>query len=216
MTRSIRFFYLLLWILFASCPLGHIHAEEHSVRVHRVVEGDSIRQLLLKYGCVTSMGEYAKVRDVFTKLNPGIFHSALLTPGADVSVPVFKENSGNACLLFEEQRIVRVEFESMGSAERVRVYLDGPVLPDVFTLKTALPVRVVCDFDGALPKPDLIREIPCDGRMVRKIRVGHEDKPFKRARIVLDVVEPLIGRIEQEFFEQESLFMITVFEDSPK
>ena len=50
----------------------------------------------------------------------------------------------------------------------------------------------------------------------QKIRVGHEDKPFKRARIVLDVVEPLIGRIEQEFFEQESLFTITVFEESPK
>jgi len=74
----------------------------------------------------------------------------------------------------------------------------------------------VCDFDGALPMADLPREILCQGRMVQKIRVGHEDKPFKRARIVLDVVEPLIGRIEQEFFEQESLFTITVFEESPK
>jgi len=130
--------------------------------------------------------------------------------------PCLRKSSGKACLFFEEQRIVRVEFEAFASAERVRIYLDGPVLPDLFTLKTALPVRVVCDFDGALPAADLAREIPCDGRMVRKIRVGHEDKPFKRARIVLDVEEPLIGRIEQEFFEQQSLFTITVFENSPK
>lgn len=216
MKRSIRFSCILLWILFVSCPLGQLFAAEHSVRMHRVVEGDSIRQLLLKYGCVTSMVEYAEVRGSFAKLNPGLFHSALLVPGTDVSVPVFEKNSGKACLFFEEQRIVRVEFETFASAERVRIYLDGPVLPDVFTLKTALPVRVVCDFDGALPAADLAREIPCDGRMVRKIRVGHEDKPFKRARIVLDVEEPLIGRIEQEFFEQQSLFTITVFENSPK
>ena len=215
MKRSIRFF-CLLCILFVSCPLGHLFAAEHSVSVHRVAAGDSIRQLLLKYGCITSMGEYAKVRDVFARLNPGISHSALLAPGGDVSVPVFVKNSGKTCLSFVEQRIVRVEFESLASAERVRIYLDGPVLPDVFTLKTALPVRLVCDFDGALPMADLPREILCEGRMVQKIRVGHEDKPFKRARIVLDVVEPLIGRIEQEFFEQESLFIITVFEESPK
>jgi hypothetical protein len=216
MKRSIRFSCLLFCILFVFYPLGHLFAAEHSVTAHRVAEGDSIRQLLLKYGCITSMGEYAKVRDAFAKLNPGIFHSALLIPGGDVLVPVFAKKSGKTCLFFEEQRIVRVEFESLASVERVRIYLDGPVLPDVFTLKTALPVRVVCDFDGTLPMADLPREILCQGRMVQKIRVGHEDKPFKRARIVLDVVEPLIGRIEQEFFEQQSLFTITFFEESPK
>jgi hypothetical protein len=184
------------------------------VRVHRVAEGDNIRQLLLQYGCVTSMGDYVGIRDAFAKLNPGISHSMLLAPGVDVTVPVSSKKPGRNCLAFDEQRIVRIEFETLASAEMVRVYLDGPVLPDVFTLKTADPVRVVCDFDGALPQSDLPRDILSDGRMVRRIRVGHEDKPFKRARVVLDVEENLIGRIEQEFFEQESLFIITIFDVS--
>lgn len=216
MKRSTRFACLVCCLLFALSAPWSVFAAEQSVRLHRVAEGDSIRQLLLRYGCVTNMGEYAKAREAFAKLNPALFHSALLTAGTDISVPVGAENKGKSCLVFEEQRIVRVEFESMANAERVRVYLDGPVLPDVFTLKTAVPVRVVCDFDGALPQSELPRDIACDGRLVHRIRVGHEDKPFKRARVVLDVEESLIGRIEQEFFEQESLFTITIFDASSR
>lgn len=215
MKRSIRFTCLLYCFFFAFCLPGSLFASEQSVRAHRVAGGDNIRQLLLHYACVTSMGDYAGVREAFAKLNPGISHSMLLTPGMDVSVPVSSKKKGKSCLSFDEQRIVRIEFESLASAEKVRVYLDGPVLPDVFTLKTADPVRVVCDFDGALPQSDLPRDTSCDGRMVHRIRVGHEDKPFKRARVVLDVEERLIGRIEQEFFEQESLFIITIFDASP-
>lgn len=66
------------------------------------------------------------------------------------------------------------------------------------------------------PQSDLPRDIACNGRLVHRIRVGHEDKPFKRARVVLDVEESLIGRIEQEFFEQESLFTITIFDASSR
>ncbi len=217
MKRSHRFFFLLLsWILFVSCPLGSLFAAEQAVRSHKVVEGESIRQMLLKSNCVTSMAEYAKIRDAFAKLNPAVFHSALLVPGSTVSVPVLAQSAGKTCLAPEEQRIVRVEFESLASVERVRIYLDGPVLPDVFTLKTALPVRLVCDFDGALPQEGLPRDIACEGRLVKRIRVGHEDKPFKRARVVLDVEEPLIGRIEQEFFEHQSFFAITIFDAMPK
>lgn len=217
MKISMRILSLLsLWVFFVSWPLGHVFAAEQSTRSHKVVEGESIRQLLLKNNCATSMAEYATIREAFAKLNPGVFHSALLLPGATVSVPVLAGGEGKTCLAFEEQRIVRVEFESLASSERVRIYLDGPVIPDVFTLKTALPVRLVCDFDGALPEPGLPRDIASEGRLVKRIRVGHEDKPFKRARIVLDVEEPLIGRIEQEFFEQQSLFTITLFDATPK
>lgn len=216
MKRSTRFSRLLCCVFFALLVPAQALAAGQSARAHRVAEGDSIRQLLLRYGCVTSMGEYAGAREAFARLNPAISHSMLLAPGTDVSVPVSTGQKGRSCLAFEEQRVVRVEFESLASAERVRVYLDGPVLPDVFTLKTALPVRVVCDFDGALPQADLPRDIACDGRMVKRIRVGHEDKPFKRARVVLDVEEGLIGRIEQEFYEQESLFTITIFDASSR
>ena len=215
MKRSIRFLcVLLLCAFFAFWPQASLFAAEQAARSHKVVEGESIRQLLLKNNCVTSMVEYATIRDAFAKLNPGIFHSALLLPGSTVSVPVLANGAGKTCLSLEEQRIVRVEFESLASFERVRIYLDGPVLPDVFTLKTAVPVRLVCDFDAALPQEGLPRDIACEGRLVKRIRVGHEDKPFKRARVVLDVEEPLVGRIEQEFIEQQSLFIITLF-DAP-
>ena len=217
MKRSIRFLcVLLLWVLFASWPLVSLFAADYAVRSHKVVEGESIRQLLLKNNCVTSMVEYATIRDAFANLNPGISNSALLLPGSTVSVPAFADGAGKTCLTLEEQRIMRVEFESLATFERVRIYLDGPVLPDVFTLKTALPVRQVCDFDAALPQEGLPRDIACEGRLVKRMRIGHEDKPFKRARVVLDVEEPLIGRIEQEFFEQQSLFTITLFDAASK
>jgi hypothetical protein len=74
----------------------------------------------------------------------------------------------------------------------------------------------VCDFDVALPQVDLPRDIACEGRLVKRIRVGHEDKPFKRARVVLDIEEPLVGRIEQEFSEQQSLFTIMLFDATSK
>lgn len=216
MKRSTRYTCLMCSIFLVLCAPGILLSSDQSARIHRVAEGDSIRRVLLQYACVTSMDEYAKLRGAFSKLNPDIIHSGLLASGADIQVPLWAKKSKKSCLVFEEQRIVRVEYEAFASAERVLVYLDGPVLPDVFTLKTADPVRVVCDFDGTLPQSDLTRDIAADGRMVHRVRVGHQDKPFMRARVVLDVDESLIGRIEQEFFEQESLFTITVFDASSR
>lgn len=217
MNRSLRFLVsVLLWTLLVSWSGGIAVAGEFGTRAHRVVAGDTIRGLLLGSVCVASMQEYALARDAFTKLNPTIMHSGLLTPGAIVSIPVSQKKSARGCLRLAEQRIVRVEFEIVPSGERVRVYLDGPVLPDVFMLKNGLnpglPARVVCDFDGALPLDGLVREMPVGGRMVRHVRIGHQDKPYKRARVVLEIAETLAGRIEQEFVEQESLFLLTVHE----
>ncbi|GEM_PF-1623350 len=219
MKRSLPFlFSVLLWPLLASLSGGSVFAGEFGSRVHRVVAGDSIRGLLLGSACAASMQEYALAREAFAKLNPGIMHSGLLTPGSTISVPVRQKQPVRGCLPFVEQRVVRVEFEIVPAGERVRVYLDGPVLPDVFMLdrgvNPGIPARVVCDFDGALPLDGLIREMPVGGRMVRDLRIGHQDKPYKRARVVLEIEESLAGRIEQEFVEQESVFLITVHDKS--
>lgn len=211
MKRSFFFLSCFLGIFFLIWPCDHLLAVGSSTKTHKVAAGESIRGLLLQYGCISSMLDYSKAREEFAKLNPGIFHSALLAPGATVSVPVSAKESGG-CLSFAEQRIMRVEFETTASADQVRIYLDGPVLPDLFMLKKEPPVRVVCDFDGVLPIEGLPREILSQGRIIRKIRVGHEDKPFKRARVVLEVDGSLAGRVEQEFFERESLFLITIHE----
>jgi hypothetical protein len=184
---------------------------EPGVIRHQVREGDCIRSLLLRYNCLSSMLEYAQVRESFARLNPGIQYSGQLTAGAVLSVPSIKSGK-KGCMAFQDARVVRVEFESIFLAERVRIHLDGPVLPDLFLLDKTLPMRVVCDFDGALPQPDLVREVDCQGRMIHKIRIGHEDKPYQRARVVLDVDENLMGRIEQEFFERESQFVLTIYE----
>jgi len=183
---------------------------------HKVVEGDSIRSLLLQYNKLNSMQEYFRAREAFSRLNPAVFHSALLAPGATVEVPVLDRRTAPGGLTFQEQRIVRVEFESAPGAEKVLVYLDGPVLPDVFTLKESDPLRVVCDFDGALPAQGLVRELDPQGRLIGRIRVGHEDKPFRRARVVAEIDRKQTGRIEQEFYEQESLFVLVVHQASDK
>ncbi len=194
---------------------GSAVAREYMTQVRTVAAADSIRSLLFSANCFGSMAEYSRARAIFSELNPGVGFSGELVPGSTIRVPVFpKKTEREVCLPFKDQRVVRVEFEAGTGAEKIRIYLDGPVLPDMFLLNRTRPVRVVCDFDGALPLTDLPREIPSQGRLVRKIRVGHEDKPFRRARVVLEIEETLTGRIEQEFFEQESLFVITVNEST--
>jgi hypothetical protein len=219
MNKVARFLaFFLLWFVVVSWGGSFGQAGDFTSRVHRVAAGDTIRSLLLGSVCAASMQDYALAREAFAKLNPAISHSGLLAPGSTVSVPALKEKPGRGCLSFTEQRIVRIEFETVPSGERVRVYLDGPVLPEVFMLKNGinpgLPARVVCDFDGALPLDGLVREVPAGGRLVHHLRVGHQDKPYKRARVVLEIDESLAGRIEQEFIEQESLFLLTVHEKS--
>ena len=209
---SLRAASFLLWIVLLVQPAGDLVAAGPDAVRHKIVAGDSIRGLILGANCVTSMSDYVRAREAFAGKNPEILHSGLLVPGAVVAVPVLTGPRGKGCLSFREQRVVRVEYEGLGSAERVLVQLDGPLLPEVFTLDKASPVRVVCDFDGALPEAGMQRELDTGGRLIRKVRVGHEDKPFKRARVVLDVDDSVAGRIEREFVEQESLFIITVHE----
>lgn len=206
-TTSTRIAVLMFLILAVACP--SLAAGPETVR-RKIVQGDTIRGLILGANCISSMEDYSRVREAFAGLNPDLAHSALLKPGIEVPVPVLFKGKG--CLSFREQRIVRVEFEGGADMEKVFVYLDGPVLPDVFTLRQTQPVRVVCDFDGVLPEAGLQRDVDAGGRMIRKVRVGHEDKPYRRARVVLDVDEAVAGRVEQEFFEQKSLFVLTVRE----
>lgn len=192
--------------------IGPVRAETAppATETHRVVPGDTIRGILLAYNCVSSMATYGQLRDEFARLNPDAPYSGALMEGQEVTVPRFP--GGGACLRESTERVVRVEFETGTISETVRVYLDGPVLPDLFMLKNQSPHRLVCDFDGTLPGEGLPREITTHGRLVQKIRVGHEDKPFRRARVVLDLVDPLIGTVEQYFFEQESMLVLTVHE----
>lgn len=214
MNRMLLIFIVVMSGMAMTWP-GPCLAREYTTQVRTIAATDSIRGLLLSANCFTSMEEYSRARTVFTELNPGVGFSGELMTGSSVRVPVFPNKTGKGvCLSYQEQRIVRVEFEATARAEKIKVYLDGPVLPDLFMLNKTRPVRVVCDFDGALPLAELPREIASQGRLVRKIRVGHEDKPFRRARIVLEIEETLTGRIEQEFFEQESLFVITVNEST--
>ena len=206
-STSLRIFSLvlptLLWTAAAFAQPGVVR--------YQVREGDSIRGLLLRHNCLSSMLEYAQAREAFTRLNPGIQYSRQLSPGDTVSVPSMKTGD-NGCLAFENVRIVRVEFESAFSAERIRIHLDGPVLPDLFTIDKIPPPRVVCDFDGVLMVSGLAREMDLQGRMIRKVRIGQEERPYPRTRVVLEMDKNLAGRIEQEFFEKESLFVLTVFE----
>lgn len=179
---------------------------------HKVVAGDTVRSLLLTYNCVRSMTEYGQLKETFAKANAGLANSGQLKPGSTILVPSGPRQKG--CLPLVEQRLVRVEFEVAPGMEMIRLYLDGPVLPDMFLLRDPPPTRMVCDFDQTLPQAGLQREMDTQGRLVRKIRIGHQDKPFKRARVVLEMDRDLAGRVDQDFFEKSSVFQITVHENS--
>lgn len=183
-----------------------------NARPYRLVAGDTIRSVLLRTNCVRSMEEYSRLREAFARLNPGLEYSQKLIPGRMVRVPWDGSSDRRGCLTPALARIVRVEHESFSTMEKVRVFLDGPVLPDVFMLKEPLPWRLVCDFDESLPRPGLERVIDCGGRLVSRVRIGHETAPFRRARVVMDVADSLVGRVEQVFFERDSVFEIIVHE----
>ncbi len=196
-----------------SGDLLHAAPATPAAREHRIVAGDSIRAILLRYNCITSMREYVHARRAFAQLNPAVAHSGALVPNARVRVPVYRKQE-SSCLRFREGRIVRIEFEVHEAKEKVSIYLDSPVLPDLFMLDGVPPGRVVCDFDGTLPENGLRRDVECHGRLVRRIRVGHDDKPYKRARVVLDVEHTLFGHVDQKFFEQDSVVVLTIHEAS--
>lgn len=207
-------FFQFFWLI-ALAPGLVWAAEDFKRQSYTIAPEDSIRSIILTHTCVTSMQDYTHARKAFGQLNPKISYSHQLQAGATVIVPVFKK-PGPDCLSFRSVQIMRVDFEARADRELVYIYLDGPILPDLFTLDDQSLTRVVCDFDGALPVPDLEREYEDLGRLVHKIRLGHEDKPFAKARIVLEVASSLAGRIESEFVEHESLFILTVIEQDSK
>lgn len=210
MHKALHMFFAAVVAVFLACPHPIFAGEEFGRVAHRVAAGETIRSLILKNNCISTMLEYSRAREAFAQFNPAVPYSLELKPGSTVTVPASSGAAGSGCLAYREQKIVRIDFESNSLGEQIRVYLDGPVLPDLFVLKNT-PVRVVCDFDGVQPAADLPRALECNGRMVQRVRVGYEEKPLKRARVVLDVNDKTVGRIEQEYFEKESLFLITVF-----
>lgn len=212
MKNSMRFLFCCVCLFFLACPATGWSGEQFTRKSYRVAAGDSIRSLLLKNNCIQSMLDYSNAREAFAQFNPGITYSLVLSPGASITLPTSSTAGGKGCLSYHENKLVRVEFETTTLGEQVRVYLDGPVLPDLFVLRDELPVRIVCDFDGVVPQANLGKPIACNGRLISGIRIGHDDKPFKRTRLVLDVNDKAVGRVEQEFFEKESLFLITVLE----
>ena len=206
--------FLLCLCLFLFFGLGLVGGTSVPVwaetAVYRVVEGDTIRGILLRTACATSMTAYADLREAFRHLNPQLVHSGMLVAGQDIVI--LREKQRPACLQSTLGQVVRVEFESQVTSEKVRIYMDGPVLPDVFLLKNQSPHRLVCDFDEILPGDGLEREFIAPGRLVRALRIGHEDTPFQRARLVFDLEESLVGQVEQFFYDQESMFELTLHE----
>lgn len=201
---------IIFWLFFHP---GLLWANKIDHQPHELGAQDSISSLLLRYTCITSMDDYRQAQEAFGQLNPGIVYSDQLQVGATVLVPVFKK-PGPGCLSYQSGQILRVEFEPGIKQEVVRIYLDGPVLPHVFTLKDQDSSRLVCDFDGFLPQTDLERHYEPQGRLIHKIRVGHQDKPLARARVVLELDPGVDTKIQNEFMDHESIFVLTIIEQN--
>jgi len=103
------------------------------------------------------------------------------------------------------------------SQEKVFFLLSGFYPPEIFGLKGENP-RVVCDFFNIRLGDVLPGEIDTNGALIHSIRVGvHEASPPK-VRVVLDLAPDRDYDIQQEFFQEERVFLITVIllEGRPK
>jgi len=87
--------------------------------------------------------------------------------------------------------------------------LNGFYPPELFALKGENP-RIVCDFLntelGYMPN----RLIDTKGIFIQSIRVGVHSSPNPKTRVVLDLVPNQDYDVLQNFFQEESAFLITV------
>lgn len=103
-----------------------------------------------------------------------------------------------------------IRFEKVSDTEeKVFFMLNGFYPPKVFGLKGDDP-RVVCDFLNTRLGSAANRLIDTQGALIQSIRVGvHTSFNFK-IRVVMDLVPNRDYDIQQEFFQEESVFLITV------
>jgi len=103
-----------------------------------------------------------------------------------------------------------IRFEKVSvDEEKVFFILNGFYPPELFALKGENP-RVVCDFLNTRLGKVTSRLIDTKGMLIQSIRVGVHASSKPKIRVVLDLSPNHNYDIQQRFFQEESIFLITV------
>jgi SH3-like domain-containing protein len=91
--------------------------------------------------------------------------------------------------------------------EKVLFELSGFLVPRTFTMAGERP-RLVCDFDYADLEPQVTRQVPVSGTLIKGIRIAPHQRPTPKIRVVLDLRPERAYEIEQIFSRKESQFIL--------
>lgn len=108
----------------------------------------------------------------------------------------------------KEIKEIRADVSPEGE-EKVIIVLSGFYPPDTFVLEESVP-KVVCDFFGVRLGSEISRQIPVNGGLIQKIRVGvHEEGAESKIRVVTDLRSDRDYEVEQVFFKKENIYTLT-------
>lgn len=93
--------------------------------------------------------------------------------------------------------------------EQLIFQLSGFHPPETFVIEDDAPPRVVCDFRGVGPGKALRRQIPVNGGMIRRVRIGVHPDPEKKVRAVVDLVPDQTYSVEQVFIKGKGQYILT-------
>lgn len=106
--------------------------------------------------------------------------------------------------------VSKIEFrKSADDSEAVFVHLDRFQTPKMFSLDGENP-RVVCDFKDLQIIPGLASKHEFPGRFIRAVRLALHHAPSPRLRIVFDLVPGIPIDVSPYFFQEESIFALTL------
>lgn len=105
-------------------------------------------------------------------------------------------------------RAIQVDLSPEG-AEKAIFELSGFHPPKTFVLEDEVP-KIVCDFYDLSPGKDMRRRINVGGNLIKQIRTGVHSGERAKLRVVVDLVSNRDYEVEQVFYKQQNLYILTV------
>jgi len=112
--------------------------------------------------------------------------------------------------LASDPLLKQIRFKQISDTEeKVLFQLNGFYPPELFALQGENP-RIVCDFLNTRLGEASNPAINTNGKLIQSIRVGVHASSRPKIRVVLDLNPNQNYDIQQQFFREESIFVITV------
>ena len=113
-----------------------------------------------------------------------------------------------------EPLLEMIRFEHSVQEEKVFLQLNGFYPPEVFAIKGEKP-RMVCDFKNVRLSETIEKVTETKGNLILRIRVGIHTAPAPKTRVVLDLVPHKNYTIEQNFFQQDNTYVLSIRPKNP-